>query len=82
MRYIASLFYFILLGIPLTVLVEKLYYYLNDNPFEEWWITILWILILPFTIIIMSMWKHERIVLKEESDETQEVRSNKTNWDN
>lgn len=52
-------FFVMILIIPLMIVLVKLCFYLWDKPFQEWWTALIWVLVLPITLIIIMYMKHE-----------------------
>lgn len=55
--FILSMIWFIILVCPATVLMYKLTVYLIETDFKEWWIMVIWSLVVPATtsIAILKM---------------------------
>jgi hypothetical protein len=54
-NYILSLYWVILLLIPMSILMVKLSYWLYYNDFREWWVTIMWTFALPITTMMIFL---------------------------
>ena len=42
-----------ILTLPIIILVFKLCVYMWETEFQDWWVTILWVLMLPITFILV-----------------------------
>jgi len=60
MKEFITMVFLFMLFIPLAMILSKLVGYLDANDFKEWWATLLWILIAPFTLVIMGMWRNDK----------------------
>lgn len=48
-----------ILVVPLCIILFKLCQYLWYEEFQEWWITLMWVLIYPLTFIVVMVAKSE-----------------------
>lgn len=53
--------FLIILGIPLVLLIFGLStYILQSDGFQEWWVTIIWVLNIPITVILLMALKNAK----------------------
>ena len=64
MKTVFGMSLWIVLFVPLFSVMLKLTVYLQENPFKQWWITIIWVLAIPLTTLTLFIVPKENYIKK------------------